>query len=152
VGQTAGKVQRGRAGERAARLERARRRRLEMDKDREAREARVDAAVADVYQAQEDRQQAAQAIELAEQRIGEAINRILGEGVAVAQAAELTELSVPQVQRLRGVAAGASAELTTSAGPGAPPATRPPTTTGNPVSGELGRALPVVQAGGRAAS
>jgi hypothetical protein len=106
VGQTAGKAQRGRGAERAARLQRARQRRLELDKDREAREARIDAAVADVYQAQEDRQDAVQAIELAEQRIGEALNQILGEGVAVAQAAELTELSVTQVQRMRAAAAG----------------------------------------------
>jgi hypothetical protein len=104
VGQAAGKAQRGRAAERAARLERARQRRLELDKDREAREARVDAAVADVYQAQDDRQDAVQAIELAEQRIGEAINQILSDGVALAQAAELTELSVTQVQRLRAAA------------------------------------------------
>jgi hypothetical protein len=106
VGQTAGKAQRVRVQERAARLQRARQRRLELDKDREAREARVDAAVADVYQAQEDRQDAAQAIELAEQRIGQALNRILGEGVAVAQAAELTELSVTQLQRMRAAAVG----------------------------------------------
>jgi hypothetical protein len=106
VGQTAGKAQRVRVQERAARPQRARQRRLELDMDREAREARVDAAVADVYQAQEDRQDAAQAIELAEQRIGEALNRILGEGVAVAQAAELTELSVTQLQRMRAAAAG----------------------------------------------
>jgi hypothetical protein len=106
VGQTAGKAQRGRVQERAARLARARQRRLELDKDREAREARVDAAVADAYQAQDDRHDAVRAIELAEQRIGEAINRILGEGVALAQAAELTELSVTQVQRLRAAAVG----------------------------------------------
>jgi hypothetical protein len=106
VGQTAGKAQRGRGAERAARVARARQRRLELDKDREVREARIDAAVADVYQAQDDRQDAAQAIELADQRIGEALNRILGEGVALAQAAELTELSMTQLQRLR-AAAGA---------------------------------------------
>jgi hypothetical protein len=104
VGQTTGKAQRGRVQERAARLARARQRRLELDKDREAREARIDAAVADAYQAQDDRHDAVRAIEVAEQRIGEAINRILGEGVALAQAAELTELSVTQVQRLRAVA------------------------------------------------
>jgi hypothetical protein len=106
MGQTAGKAQRVRAQERAERLERARQRRLELDKDREAREARVDDAVADVYQAQGDKRDAAQAIELADQRIGEALNRILGEGVPLAQAAELTELSVTQVQRLRAAAAG----------------------------------------------
>jgi hypothetical protein len=106
VGQTAGKAQRGRGAERAARLQRARHRRLELDKDREAREARIDAAVADVYQAQDDRHDAAQAIEAADQRIGEALNRILGEGVPLAQAAELTELSMTQLQRLRAAAAG----------------------------------------------
>lgn len=106
MGQTAGKAQRVRAQERAARLEQARQRRLELDKDREARDARVDAAVADVYQAHDDRQEATRAIELAEQRIGDAINRILGEGVPLAQVAELTELSVPQVQRLRAAATG----------------------------------------------
>jgi hypothetical protein len=106
VGQTTGKAQRGRAGERAARLERARQRRLELDKDREARDARVDAAVADVYQAHDERQEAARAVEAAEQRMGEAINRVLAEGVPLAQAAELTELSVTQVQRLRAAAVG----------------------------------------------
>jgi hypothetical protein len=120
VGQSAGKAQRGRAAERAARLERARQRRVQLDKDREAREARVDAAVADAYQAQDDRQDAVQAIELAEQRIGEAINRILGEGVALAQAAELTELSLTQLQRLRAAATGE-----TRPGPDQAPAGRP---------------------------
>jgi hypothetical protein len=118
VGQTTGKAQRGRAAERDARVARARQRRLELDKDRGAREARIDAAVADVYQAQEDRHDAAQAIELAEQRIGEALHRILGEGVALAQAAELTELSVTQLQRLR-VAAGTGEARS---GPGQAPA------------------------------
>jgi hypothetical protein len=105
VGQTAGKAQRVCAQERAERLERARQRRLELDKDREAREARIDAAVADVYQAQDDKRDAAQAIELAEQHIGEALNLILGEGVPLARVAELTELSVTQLQRMRAAAA-----------------------------------------------
>jgi DNA-directed RNA polymerase specialized sigma24 family protein len=105
VGQTARKAQRGRADERDARLEKARRRRLELDQDREARDARVDAAVADVYQAQDEREAAARAIEAADVKIGEAIARILAEGVALAQVAELTELSVNQVQRLRAAVA-----------------------------------------------
>jgi hypothetical protein len=120
MGQTAGKAQRVRAAERAARLQRARQRRLELDKDREAREARIDAAVADVYQAQDDKRDAAQVIELAEQRIGEALNQILGEGVPLARVAELTELSVTQLQRLRAVAAGE-----TRLGPAVAPAGRP---------------------------
>jgi hypothetical protein len=116
MGETAKRAQRARASERDARLERARQRRLALDADRAAREARIDAAVADVYQAQDDRQEAARASELAEQRIGEAINRILGEGVPLAQVAELTELSVTQVQRLK---AAAAANPTPSAEPGA---------------------------------
>jgi DNA-directed RNA polymerase specialized sigma subunit len=105
VGQTARKAQRERADERDARLEKARRRRLELDRDREARDARVDAAVADVYQAQDEREAAARAIEVADLKIGEVIVAILAEGVALAQVAELTELSVNQVQRLRAAAA-----------------------------------------------
>jgi hypothetical protein len=128
VGQAAGKAQRGRAAERTAQLERARQRRLELDKDREAREARVDAAVADVYQAQDDRRQAVASIGLAEQRIGEALNRILGEGVALARVAELTELSVTQVQRLRAAAAGEA-----RTGPDVTPAPRPGDAQGEPV-------------------
>jgi hypothetical protein len=120
VGQTAGKTQRGRAAERTERLRRARQRRLDLDTDREAREARVDAAVADVYQAQDDRHEAVESIGLAEQRIGEALTRILGEGVAVAQAAELTELSVTQVQRMRAAATGE-----TRPGPDVTPAAMP---------------------------
>jgi hypothetical protein len=137
VGQAAGKAQRGRAAERAAQLERARHRRLELDKHREAREARIDAAVADVYQAQDDRDEAVQAIELAEQRIGEAINRILGEGVPLARVAELTELSVTQVQRLRAAAAGE-----TRTGPDVTPAARP-----GDAQGEPARSLPPLEDG-----
>lgn len=143
MGQTAGKAQRVRAQERAERLERARQRRLELDKDREAREARVDDAVADVYQAQDDKRDAARVIELADQRIGEALNRILGEGVPLAQVAELTELSVTQVQRMRAAAAGE-----TQRGPRVAPAARP-----NNTDGVAARSLPPhEEAGERAAS
>jgi hypothetical protein len=137
VGQAAGKAQRGRATERAAQLERARHRRLELDKHREAREARIDAAVADVYQAQDDRHEAVQAIELAEQHIGEALNRILGEGVPLARVAELTELSVTQLQRLRAAAAGE-----TRTGPDVTPAPRP-----GDAQGEPARSLPPLEDG-----
>jgi len=143
MGQTAGKAQRVRAQERAERLERAPRRRLELDKDGEARDTRVDAAVADVYQAQDDKRDAAPVIELAEQRIGEALNRILAEGVPLAQVAELTELSVTQVQRLRAAAAGE-----TQLGRSVAPTARP-----NNTDGHAARSLPPhEEAGERAAS
>ena len=105
MGETARRAQRGRADERDARLAKARARRLELDKDREARDARIDAALADVYQAQDEREAAARAIDACEVRTGEAIARILAEGVPMAQVAELTELSINQVQRLKAAAA-----------------------------------------------
>ncbi len=90
-----------RAGERDSRIARARQRRLELDKDKEARDARIDQAVADVYLAQDERDDAVKVIEGAEVKMGEAIVRILAEGVPMAQVAELTELSVNQVQKLK---------------------------------------------------
>ena len=102
MGHSEKEAQRARVGAAAARVERARRRRLELNKDREAKEARVDAAVADVYQAQEERDAAAVLLGQADLAIGSAIVRILAEGVAIAQVAELTGLTVYQAQRLKG--------------------------------------------------
>lgn len=115
MGRTAKSAQGDRAGERDARLARARQRRLELDKDKEARDARIDQAVADVYLAQDERDGAVKAIEAADAKMGEAIVRILTEGVPMAQVAELTELSVKQVQKLKAVSVEV-AEPTTGAG------------------------------------
>lgn len=101
MGRTAKSAQGDRAGERDARLARARQRRLELDKDKEARDARIDQAVADVYLAQDERDGAVKVIEAADAKMGEAIVRILTEGVPIAQVAELAELSVNQVQKLK---------------------------------------------------
>ena len=87
--------------ERMARLARARQRRLELDKDKEARDARIDQAVADVYLAREHRAEALAAVERADTKIGDAITRVLAEGVPIAQVAELAELRVNQVQKLK---------------------------------------------------
>jgi hypothetical protein len=115
MGRTAKSAQGDRAGEREARIAKAKQRRLELDKDREARDARIDQAVADVYLAQDERDEAAKVIEAAEAKMGEAIVRILAEGVPMAHVAELTELSVNQVQKLK----AATVEPTeTAGGPG----------------------------------
>src|SRR5712672_2352604 len=94
MGRAAKSAQVDRAAERDARIAKARQRRLELDKGKEARDARIDRAVADVCLAQDERDQAGKVIELAEARMGEAIVRILSEDVPMAQVAELTELSV----------------------------------------------------------
>jgi hypothetical protein len=112
MGRTAKSAQGDRAGEREARIAKAKQRRLELDKDREARDARIDQAVADVYLAQDERDEAAKVIEAAEAKMGEAIVRILAEGVPMAHVAELTELSVNQVQKLK------AATIETAGGPG----------------------------------
>ncbi len=150
MGQTARKAQRGRADERDARLEKARRRRLELDLDREARDARVDAAVADVYQAQDERQASVRAIVAADVKIGDAIVRILAEGVALAQAAELTELSVNQVQRLRAAAAEVKHAGSKAGHTGAVPVASSVGSADPREAVSAGRSLPL--AGGRPAS
>jgi hypothetical protein len=109
MGRTAKSAQGDRAGERDARIAKARQRRLELDKDKEARDARIDQAAADVYLAQDERDDAAKVIEVADAKIGAAIKRMLAEGVPLAQVAELTELSVNQVQKLK-AATGKSQE------------------------------------------
>jgi hypothetical protein len=101
MGRTAKSAQGDRAGERDARIAKAKQRRLELDKDKEARDARIDQAAADVYLAQDERDEAAKVIEAADAKIGAAVVRILAEGVPMAQVAELTELSVNQVQKLK---------------------------------------------------
>jgi hypothetical protein len=124
-----------RAGERGSRIARARQRRLELDKDKEARDARIDHAVADVYLAQDERDDAVKVIEGAEVKMGEAIVRILTEGVPMAQVAELTELSVNQVQKLKAVPveiAEAAAGAGTSAARATPVAPSETGTSGGP--------------------
>lgn len=101
MGRTANNAQSGRAGERAARIAKARRRRLELDTDRAARDARIDQAVADAYLAQEERVAAQERVTAADVKIGTAILRILAEGIPMPQVAGLVELSVTQVHRLK---------------------------------------------------
>jgi hypothetical protein len=101
MGGTARSEQGARAKAREARIAKARERRLELDKGREARDARIDAAVADVYLALDERLEALQVAEQADLKMGAAIRRVLAEGVPLAQAAELTELTPNQVQKLR---------------------------------------------------
>jgi hypothetical protein len=112
MGRTAKSAQGDRAGEREARIAKAKQRRLELDKDKEARDARIDQAVADVYLAQDERDEAAKVIEAADAKMGKAIVRILAEGVPMAQVADLTELSGNQVQKLK----AATVEPTETAG------------------------------------
>jgi hypothetical protein len=123
MGGTARSEQGARAKAREARIAKARQRRLELDKDREARDARIDAAVADVYLAHEERAEALQVADQAELKMGAAIQRVFREGVPLAQVAELTELTQSQVQKLRALAVD---RADGTAAQGGPPADRVP--------------------------
>ncbi len=105
MARTANSEQAARARARSAGLERARARRIALDHGRVERDARIDAAMADVFQAQEERSAAVAAVAEADHRIGQAIARLAAEGVTTVQLAELCELTVTAVQRLKGASA-----------------------------------------------
>jgi hypothetical protein len=102
VARTANSEQGARLRARSAGLERARARRVALDQGRIERDARIDAAVADVFQAQDERSAAVAAVGAADIRIGRAIARLAAEGVTTAQVAELCAMTVTAVQRLKG--------------------------------------------------
>jgi hypothetical protein len=68
-----------------ARVAQAPQRWLELEEDWEARYGRLDVAVADVHSARDTRNEDGKATEQADARIGQAIVRILDEGVPMAQ-------------------------------------------------------------------
>lgn len=127
MARTANTEQRARTRARSAGLERARTRRVALDRGRVERDARIDAAVADVFQAQDERAAAIAAVGEADDRIGHAIARLAAEGVTTVQVAELCELTVTAVQRLKGATLNAAKGRTSPteqsgsrAAPGAP--------------------------------
>jgi hypothetical protein len=101
MSRTAGKAQQDRTKAREAHLAQARQRRVELDQERQARDERIDEAVADVYAAIGDRSEGQRMVEAADRAAGEALRRILAEGESMARAADLTGLSVNQLQRLK---------------------------------------------------
>jgi hypothetical protein len=135
MGRTAHSAQSGRAGERAARIAKARRRRLELDTGRAVRDARIDQAVADAYLAQEERVAAQERVTAADVKIGTAILRILAEGIPMPQVAGLVELSVTQVQKLKVAAVKADVAVPPCPQPG-DTGRPPPTGAANSVSND----------------
>lgn len=79
----------------------ARQRRIAMDHDRATRDNRVKAAAAEAILALGAREDAAGQVRSAEVRAGDALQRILAQGVKVGGVAQLCDLSVGEVQRLR---------------------------------------------------
>lgn len=79
----------------------ARQRRIALDYDRATRDKRVEATAAEAILALGARDDAVRQVRTAEVRAGDALQRIIAEGVKVGGVAQLCDLSVGEVQRLR---------------------------------------------------
>lgn len=85
---------------RRAALVRARERRVALDWDRQARDARVEQAAARVFLGAEQRAAAERAVQDANVGMGRALLELLAERIAVEDVAELCDLDVADVRRL----------------------------------------------------
>jgi len=79
----------------------ARQRRIAMDYARATRDKRVEANAAEAILALGEREDAVRQLRSAEVRAGDALQRIIAEDVKVGGVAQLCDLSVGEVQRLR---------------------------------------------------
>ena len=79
----------------------ARQRRIALDYDRATRHKRVEATAAEAILALGARDDAERQVRAAEVRAGDALARIIAQGVKVGGVAQLCDLSVGEVQRLR---------------------------------------------------
>ena len=79
----------------------ARQRRIALDHDRAIRGERVEAAAGEVFLALAERADAWDRVQAAEVRVGDALQRILAEGIKADGVAQLRDLPVGEVHRLR---------------------------------------------------
>ena len=79
----------------------ARQRRIALDHDRAIRDERVEAAAGEVFLALAARADASGQVRAAEVRVGDALQRILDEGIKANGVAQLCDLPVGEVHRLR---------------------------------------------------
>ena len=79
----------------------ARQRRIALDHDRAIRDERVEAAAGEVFLALAERADASAQVQAAEIRAGDALQRILAEGIKADGVAQLCDLPVGEVHRLR---------------------------------------------------
>ena len=79
----------------------ARQRRIALDHDRAMRDERVEAAAGEAILALAERVDASAQVQAAEVRVGEALWRILAEGIKADGVAQLCDLPIGEVHRLR---------------------------------------------------
>ena len=80
--------------------QKARERRIALDRDRKARDERIEAAAALVFAGVAAREEALAGVMRAEATVGDGLRALTGEGLTVSQVVELCELSLGEVQRL----------------------------------------------------
>jgi hypothetical protein len=80
--------------------QKARERRIALDRDRKARDERIEAAAAQVFAGVTAREEALEGVTRAEATVGDGLRALTGEGLTVSQVAELCELTLGEVQRL----------------------------------------------------
>jgi hypothetical protein len=79
----------------------ARQRRIALDHDRAMRDERVEAAAGEAILALAERVDASAQVQAAEVRVGDALRRILAEGIKADGVAQLCDLPIGEVHRLR---------------------------------------------------
>jgi hypothetical protein len=89
-----------RNGSRQAALVRARERRRELDRDRDAQDERIEEATAEAFVALDTRGEAQEAVAAATAQLGIAVRKLLAEDVTAEKAAALLELDMAEVRRL----------------------------------------------------
>ncbi len=102
------------AGQKQSALSRARERRVALDRDRAARDNRVEQAAARVFLLLEQHTAAEQAMQAANTEIAAALRELLAEGIALDGVAQLCDLEVAEVRRLVRTATSAQTEAAAS--------------------------------------
>ena len=87
-------------GSRQAALVRARERRRELDRDRDAHDQRIEEATAEAFVALDTRGEAQEAVAAATAQLGIAVRKLLAEDVTAEKATALLELDTAEVRRL----------------------------------------------------
>ncbi len=124
------------AGQKQAALNKARERRVALDRDRAARDDRVEQAAARVFLLLEQHDAAEQAMQKANTETAKELRKLLEEGITLDGVAELCELEVAHVRRLVRTATSAPTETAsvTQLRPPAPPQPVDPVVGSKPAS------------------
>ena len=101
-------------------LAKARERRQKLDRDRDAKDQRIEEAAAEAMVALDARAEAQRALTAATADVGAALRNVLAEGVTLERAAALLEIDAGEVRRLSGKGQGGGARASVAPQGGEP--------------------------------